>query len=67
MRSHFKKRGSIYLYISLMLVVLGYAGVILYKTRPIDVYSMEKAGLFGDSFGVITCFFYSFGVYWFAN
>ncbi|KAJ9434487.1 putative phage abortive infection protein [Pantoea sp. YR343] len=46
---------------ALLMVVLGYAGVILYKTRPIDVYSMEKAGLFGDSFGVITCFFTALG------
>lgn len=61
MISHFKRRDSIYLYISLILVVIGYAAAILFKTRPIDVYSMEKAGLFGDSFGVITCFFTALG------
>lgn len=61
MRNHFSKHGAKYIYFSLLMIVVGYAGVILFKTRPISVYSMEKAGLFGDSFGVITCFFTALG------
>lgn len=40
-----------------LLVVIGYAVFLLCITSPISVLSIEKAGQFGDSFGVITCLF----------
>lgn len=61
MKKHFQIYGPRYLYIILILIVILYAIFVLYKTRPIDVYSMERAGMFGDSFGVITCLFTALG------
>ena len=40
-----------------ILSVFGYALFLLCIAVPLDLFSMEKAGQFGDSFGAITCFF----------
>ncbi len=38
-------------------VVVAYAIFIIYMTWPISTYSMDKAGVFGDSFGILTSVF----------
>ena len=40
-----------------LLFVGGYALFLLCATAPISVLSIEKAGQFGDGFGVVTCLF----------
>lgn len=40
-----------------LLVVGGYAYFLICTTAPVSALSIEKAGQFGDSFGVITCLF----------
>lgn len=61
MINHLSKNALIYSALIIILSVLGYAGVIIKLTWPIDVYSVDKAGVFGDSFGVITCLFTALG------
>lgn len=41
-------------------VLLAYAGLILCKTWPIQEFSVEKAGVFGDSFGLVNALFSGF-------
>ncbi len=41
----------------IFLVVLAYGSLILYLSWPISVYSVAKAGVFGDSFGLLTSLF----------
>lgn len=53
----FNKKKVYWIGAVIILTVLGYAALILIKTWPIDVWSVDKAGVFGDSFGVITCLF----------
>lgn len=43
-----------------LLAVGGYAVFVLVASAPISELSVEKAGQFGDSFGVITCLFSGF-------
>jgi hypothetical protein len=43
-----------------LLIVSGYALFLLYATAPVSTFSIDKAGQFGDSFGVITCLFSGF-------
>ena len=38
-------------------IVASYAGLILYLTWPVSEYSIGQAGVFGDSFGIITSMF----------
>ena len=38
-------------------IVLAYAAFIIFMTWPISTYSMDKAGVFGDSFGILTSVF----------
>ena len=38
-------------------IVIIYAAFIIYITWPISEYSVEKAGVFGDSFGILTAIF----------
>lgn len=37
--------------------IIGYAAFLLFITRPIDAYTIANAGVFGDSFGVLTSLF----------
>ena len=41
----------------IILIVSGYAMLIIYLTWPISEISINKAGVFGDSFGIITSLF----------
>lgn len=43
-----------------ILIVSGYAGFLIWRTWPINVWSIGNAGVFGDSFGVVTCLFTAF-------
>jgi len=38
-------------------IVLAYAAFLIYMTWPISTYSIDKAGVFGDSFGILTSIF----------
>lgn len=40
-----------------LLLVSGYALFLLCVTAPVSAISIEKAGQFGDSFGIVTCLF----------
>lgn len=40
-----------------LVAVLAYAVTLIAFTWPIDEYSLDRSGLFGDSFGVVTCLF----------
>ncbi|MBK0123530.1 hypothetical protein IAE30_07210 [Pantoea sp. S61] len=60
-KTHFLAHKMKYISLSVLGMVMFYAAIVLILTWPIDVYSVEKAGVFGDSFGVITCFFTACG------
>lgn len=51
------KSASIIIFSLVVIVVFGYAGIIIYLTWPVTTSSIEKAGVFGDSFGVINTLF----------
>ena len=51
------KRCAILILFLITITVLLYAGFIIYLTWPISQYSIEKAGQFGDSFGILTALF----------
>lgn len=40
-----------------ILLILGYGGIIIYFSWPITLVNIDKAGVFGDSFGVLTSLF----------
>jgi len=40
-----------------ILSIISYASFLLFITRPIDAYTIANAGVFGDSFGVLTSLF----------
>ena len=40
-----------------VLVFLAYGGMVYFESLPVSSYSMEKAGQFGDSFGLMTSLF----------
>lgn len=40
-----------------ILLILGYGGIIIYFSWPITLGNVDKAGVFGDSFGVLTSLF----------
>lgn len=42
------------------MIVMGYAIFLIWRTWPIESWSISNAGVFGDSFGVLTCFFTAF-------
>jgi hypothetical protein len=48
---------TIAIFIAIVAIVLLYAGLIIYLTWPISEYSVAKAGVFGDSFGIVTSLF----------
>lgn len=43
-----------------ILIIIGYGGFVIIKTYPISEYSIEKAGQFGDSFGILNSLFSGF-------
>jgi hypothetical protein len=43
--------------ITVVIVVVLYASFIIYMTWPISTYTVDKAGVFGDSFGILTAIF----------
>lgn len=45
------------IFIIVMIIVLGYGIAIVYITWPISLWNVDKAGVFGDSFGVLTSLF----------
>ena len=51
------KRLSIAAFPVIILVVLIYGGFIIYISWPITLGNVDKAGVFGDSFGVLTALF----------
>ncbi|SFJ91692.1 Putative phage abortive infection protein [Candidatus Pantoea symbiotica] len=56
-----KRRKRFVIYSALVsLIVIGYAIFLVWRTWPIDSWSISNAGVFGDSFGVLTCFFTAF-------
>jgi hypothetical protein len=62
-----KKSLPIIIGIASVFSVVGYAIIILYLTWPISKFSVANAGVFGDSFGVLTSFFSALafvGVIW---
>lgn len=54
-----RKRFIIYSMLVSM-IVIGYAIFLIWRAWPIDSWSISNAGVFGDSFGVLTCFFTAF-------
>lgn len=46
---------------AIALIVLIYAGVLVFEAWPIGEYSISKAGTFGDSFGALNCLFTGLG------
>lgn len=48
---------AITMIISAITIVAGYASFIIYLTWPISEISINKAGVFGDSFGILTSLF----------
>jgi hypothetical protein len=55
------KRLSFFILGSVILSVAGYAGTLLFLTWPIQEISINKSGVFGDSFGPLTSFFTALG------
>jgi len=55
--SHKHKNILIFIIILVLVIFFGYTGIILYTTWPISEFSINKAGGFGDSFGIITALF----------
>lgn len=56
-----RRMGKLVIYTcSVLLVVVSYALFLIWKTWPINSWSISNAGVFGDSFGVITCLFTAF-------
>lgn len=51
------KRLSIAAFPVVILLVLIYGGIIIYVSWPITLGNVDKAGVFGDSFGVLTALF----------
>jgi hypothetical protein len=47
----------ILIFLCVIAVVISYGSFVLYRTWPISEYSIAKAGVFGDSFGVVTSLF----------
>lgn len=47
-------------FLSPILIIIGYGGFVIIKTYPISEYSIEKAGQFGDSFGILNSLFSGF-------
>jgi len=52
-----KNRHILVVFGIVLLLYAGYLGGLLYKTWPISSYSMDKAGVFGDSFGALNALF----------
>ncbi len=40
-----------------LVLVFGYLAILMYLTWPVSELSIEKAGVFGDSFGILTALF----------
>ena len=51
------KRLYITVFLAIVLLVLGYGGFIISVSWPITLGNVDKAGVFGDSFGVLTALF----------
>jgi hypothetical protein len=51
------KTASILIFSFVVIVIFGYAGILIYLTWPITTTTIEKAGVFGDSFGLINALF----------
>lgn len=50
-------KASISVFVGVVTIVLLYASLVLYLTWPVSEFSVAKAGIFGDSFGIITSLF----------
>lgn len=61
LHSHFKENKKYYLGGLILSTVAGYGLLLLAITWPIDKFTVANAGVFGDSFGVITCLFTALG------
>ncbi|MCU1717700.1 putative phage abortive infection protein [Pseudomonas sp. 5P_3.1_Bac2] len=48
---------SIFLICGVLISVVAYAGALIYLTWPVSEFSIDKSGVFGDSFGVMTSLF----------
>lgn len=48
---------TIFIFGAVLLMVVGYALLLVLATWPIDTMSIEKAGVFGDSFGIVNALF----------
>ncbi len=51
------KTASILIFSFVIIVVLGYAGILIFLTWPVTTTTIDKAGVFGDSFGLINTLF----------
>lgn len=51
------KNISITIIFGVILVVVVYASTLIWLTWPISKYSINKSGVFGDSFGLLTALF----------
>jgi hypothetical protein len=61
------KKISFFIILGTLIIIFGYAGFLVYMTWPITEYSINKSGVFGDSFGVVTALFSGFafaGLIW---
>ncbi|PIQ43829.1 MAG: hypothetical protein COW05_02600 [Gammaproteobacteria bacterium CG12_big_fil_rev_8_21_14_0_65_46_12] len=52
-----KKEHIKYYAIGIVILIAGYGGFVLYVSLPITFGNVDKAGTFGDSFGVLTALF----------
>ncbi|OUD38264.1 hypothetical protein BS623_23315 [Vibrio parahaemolyticus] len=43
--------------VTVVCIVFGYLGILLYLTQPISSYSMNSAAILGDSFGIVNALF----------
>ena len=43
--------------VTVVCIVFGYLGILLYLTQPISSYSMSSAAILGDSFGIVNALF----------
>jgi len=44
-------------FLAVVLPIIIYAGALIFLTHPISEFSIDKAGVFGDSFGILTSLF----------
>ena len=54
---------SLYAFIIIILVVASYAGLVIWVSWPFEAVNIEKVGVFGDSFGLLTSLFSGLAFY----